>query len=211
VLECDPVARISERRAYKKRDASREQVLDAAIAMLAEKGVAATSVQDIADAAGLSKGAIHYHFESKDELLACVLDRCCEVMEVRIFAVFAEPGLPLERADRALGAMWALRRDGVPEMRVLTQLHTLSRKNEIVRSALRVALARARQQIIDVGLAQLMALGVKPKVPIEVIPRLLLATLDGLAMHQEVDPFPAEDEAGVMKAIEMIFASLFEL
>jgi AcrR family transcriptional regulator len=211
VLNFDAVAKITERRAYKKREASREQVLDAAIAVLAEKGVAATSVQDIADGAGLSKGAVHYHFESKDELLVCVLERCCEVMEVRVRAVFAEPGLPLERADRALGAMWSFRRDGVPEMRVLTQLHGLSSKNENVQRALREALARARQQIIDVGLTELIALGIKPKVPIEVIPRLLLATLDGLAMHREVDPFPPAEEAAVIQALETVFVSLFEL
>jgi hypothetical protein len=96
-------------------------------------------------------------------------------------------------------------------MRVLTQLHGLSTKNENVQKALREALARARQQIIDVGLTELIALGIKPKVPIEVIPRLLLATLDGLAMHREVDPFPAEEEAAVLKALETVFVSLFEL
>jgi len=205
------VVRISERRAYKKREASREQVLDAAISVLAEKGVGATSVQDIADGAGLSKGAVHYHFESKDELYACVLFRCCEVIEARVRAVFAEPGLPLERVDRALAAMWAYRRDGVREMRVLTQLHTLSRQNERIREALREALRRSRAQVIEVGLTQLLALGIKPKVPVEVIPRLLLATLDGLAMHQEVDPIPAGEEAAVLRALETIFVSLFEL
>ena len=102
---------------YKKSEASREHVLDAAIAVLAKKGITGTSVQDIADAAGLSKGAVHYHFESKEELLERVLDRCHEVGEARVRAVFAQPGLPLERIQRALLEMWAVRRDGARRSR----------------------------------------------------------------------------------------------
>src|SRR5262245_42038719 len=108
---------------YKKSEASRRQVLDAAIAVLAVKGLATTSVQDIADAAGVSKGAVHYHFESKDDLYEHVLVRCCEALEGRVVAVFEQPGLPTERIHRVLAEMWAVRRDGAPEIRVLTELH----------------------------------------------------------------------------------------
>ncbi len=190
---------------------SREQVLDAAIAVLAKKGVTGTSVQDIADGAHLSKGAVHYHFESKDELLERVLGRCCEVVEARVRAVFLEPGTPIERIQRALAEMWTVRRDGVREHRVIQDLHLLARQNRRIRKACGEALIRARRQIIDVGLIELAAMGLRPRVPLEIIPRLLLATLDGLSLHHEVDPITEEDEVHVLKAIEMTAMALFEL
>lgn len=186
-------------------------MLDAAIRVLAKQGIANTSVQDIADAAGLSKGAVHYHFDSKEELLERVLDRCCEVVEARIRAVFAQDGPPLERIHRALTEMWAVRRDGVREMRVLTELHVLSRQNGRIRKACGEALQRACRQMIDAGLEHLVAMGLKPKVSVEVIPRLILATLDGLALQQEIDPVSREVEAETLRALEATTMSLFEL
>ena len=134
---------------YKKSEESRRQVLDAAIATLAERGLAATSSQDIADAAGLSKGAVHDHFESKDELLQRVLERCCESIEERVHSAFAQEGSPMDRVRRAIFEMWAVRRDGIPEMRVLTELHTMARQNEPIRVAFALALRKAREQIVE--------------------------------------------------------------
>lgn len=48
----------------------RDQILEAALQILGEKGLAGWSVDRVADAAGCAKGLIHYHFGSKDTLLA---------------------------------------------------------------------------------------------------------------------------------------------
>ena len=196
---------------YKKSAASRQSVLDAAIATLARRGIQATSVKDIADAAGLSKGAVHYHFESKDELLERVLDQCCERIEKRITNVFDEPGPPLDRIRRALFEMWAVRRDLSPEFRVLMDIQVVARQSPAMARALGAALARSRQQMIEVGLAPFVALGLRPKVSLEIIPRLILATLDGLAVHQAVDPIAPEDEALLLRALEATALALFEI
>jgi AcrR family transcriptional regulator len=55
------------------RDAStaitRHRILDAAHRLFRERGYAATSMEQIADAAGVTKGAIYGHFASKEDLL----------------------------------------------------------------------------------------------------------------------------------------------
>ena len=51
----------------------RQQLIDATIKVLAQKGYATLTVADVARAAGLSTGIIIFHFISKDELLASVL------------------------------------------------------------------------------------------------------------------------------------------
>ena len=186
-------------------------MLDAAIATLAMRGLASTSIQDIADAAGLSKGAVHYHFESKDDLLQHVLVRCCESIEERVRAAFELPGEPLERVRRAMFEMWKVRRDGIAEYRVLSELHTLSRQNVEIRSALAKAWRKARQQIIEVGLNRLIEMGLKTRCEHTVAPRLILATLDGLSLQHEIEPIPADAEAEILRALEVTLLALFEI
>ena len=51
-----------------------EKILDAAEQLFAEKGYARTTLQDVIDATGLSKGAVYHHFRSKEEIAAKVGD-----------------------------------------------------------------------------------------------------------------------------------------
>lgn len=47
---------------------SRQKLLDASLALIRERGYAATSVGDLCEAAGVTKGAFFHHFTSKDAL-----------------------------------------------------------------------------------------------------------------------------------------------
>jgi TetR/AcrR family transcriptional regulator len=55
--------------------ARRGQIIDSAIQLIAEQGLARTSLSRIAEKAGISKAAVLYHFKNKDELLDEVLAR----------------------------------------------------------------------------------------------------------------------------------------
>lgn len=202
---------MKKRAPYKKSEVSRQLVIDAAVQTLAKKGFAQTSVQDIADAAKLSKGAVHYHFESKDELIQCVLGQCCDYLSGRAKAAWEAPGTPAERVRRALEEMWKARRERGPELRVISDLMAQGIHDESLRKPLALMFLRNREEILEAGLRGLLALGLKPKVSAEVIPRLLLATLDGLALHAAFDaPTPAE-ELETLRALEVATFALFEL
>ncbi|CAO3455000.1 Transcriptional regulator, TetR family [Azospirillum argentinense] len=54
------------------RSDARNKVRDAAIALFAQKGVKATTIKDIARAAGVSEGALYRHWASKEELAAAL-------------------------------------------------------------------------------------------------------------------------------------------
>lgn len=51
----------------------REQIVDAALALVADRGIGATSVDDIAAAAGVAKGSVFYNFGSKSGLFAAII------------------------------------------------------------------------------------------------------------------------------------------
>ena len=58
-------------------------ILDRAAALFARRGFAKTSVQDVADAVGLSKAGLLHHFPSKESLHAAVLGQA-EALGVRV-------------------------------------------------------------------------------------------------------------------------------
>ncbi len=54
----------------------RDQIIDAAIRVMATKGWGETSIDEITSEAGVSRGLVSYHFKDKAELLSGVLARC---------------------------------------------------------------------------------------------------------------------------------------
>ncbi len=61
-------------------EATRDHILVEAARLFRHHGYAATTLRQIADAAGIKAGSIYYHFGSKDEILGVVLDRGIEVV-----------------------------------------------------------------------------------------------------------------------------------
>src|SRR2546425_4678982 len=53
-----------------RRELVENEIYEQAIRLFAERGFAGTSLQDIADALGITRPALYYYVRSKDELLA---------------------------------------------------------------------------------------------------------------------------------------------
>lgn len=53
---------------------TRQRILDAAYVLFRGRGYARVSIDEIAEAAGTTKRTLYSHFDSKDSLLACVLE-----------------------------------------------------------------------------------------------------------------------------------------
>ena len=69
------------RRTKEEALATQAQLLDAAERVFAEKGVSRTSLQDIAQAAGVTRGAIYWHFTNKADLFNAMMARIILPME----------------------------------------------------------------------------------------------------------------------------------
>ena len=70
---------------------TREQVLDAAEQVFLQRGVGHASLAEVADAAGVTRGAIYHHFASKAELFEAMLARA----EMPIDAAFDTAQVPV--------------------------------------------------------------------------------------------------------------------
>lgn len=82
------------------RGDTRKRVLDTALTLFAAKTVGGTTLQDIADAMGVTKAALYYYFHTKDEILAALTDAHLTALED--VAARAEKLPPGPRAAREL-------------------------------------------------------------------------------------------------------------
>jgi TetR/AcrR family acrAB operon transcriptional repressor len=83
--------------------ATRHQLLEAAERMFAEKGVSRTCLQDIAQAAGVSRGAIYWHFKNKADLFNAMMERIILPMEQAMQQIGSDAGQdPLIALQRAM-------------------------------------------------------------------------------------------------------------
>jgi TetR/AcrR family transcriptional repressor of nem operon len=89
-------------------DVRREQILDAAARVLVERGLAATTMAEVAEAASVAKGTVYLYFESKAELLAGLRARYFDDFAARLGEPAAGrpgPGIAA-RIERLVGASY---------------------------------------------------------------------------------------------------------
>jgi AcrR family transcriptional regulator len=88
------------------KDQRRAQLLDAASEVFTTRGYHAAAMDDIADAAGVSKPVLYQHFESKLDLYLALLDRSCERLADVVAEAMASTGDNAQRVDAAVGAFY---------------------------------------------------------------------------------------------------------
>jgi AcrR family transcriptional regulator len=99
-----PVASVQQRQPTARRRAvTQARVLDAADRLFLEKGYRATSVQEIAAAAGYTTGAIYSNFTGKDDLFLAVLRRRVE-RQGQVWREALETVVAVEDVAEAMGS-----------------------------------------------------------------------------------------------------------
>lgn len=82
-------------------DATRAALLEEATALFAERGYAGTSLEDVASASQVTRGAVYHHFASKQALFEAVLDR----QEARVTAEVTAAATTADPWDAAMRAL----------------------------------------------------------------------------------------------------------
>lgn len=81
---------------------ARRRLIAAATVLVAEQGVGNTSVAAIGEKAGMSRGAVNFHFGSKDDLLTAVAEEVTADFEARAYQRVMPDGLGTEEGLRFL-------------------------------------------------------------------------------------------------------------
>lgn len=80
-------------RRIKEPEVRKSEILDAAQKLFAEKGYAKTTVTDILNVHGLSKGVFYYYFKSKEEVMDAIIQRITDAMVLNAEKIVANPEL----------------------------------------------------------------------------------------------------------------------
>jgi AcrR family transcriptional regulator len=180
-----------------KREAVRRRLLDAALAVFASHGFDSATLDQVAEAAGLTKGAIYSNFASKDDLFYAMMnEQALHRAEAVRIALAARPdSADDQQAARGIGHL-------------LTEAFTQEREWQLVfldfwGRAVRDDAARARflahrrtlRQAIAERIEQ--ALGQAPATseftPGEIV-TVVLALSNGLAIEEYIDPGLVADD-----------------
>lgn len=80
----------------------RRQILDASRRLIIDQGYHSLPMRSIAEAVGVSKAALYYHFRDKEQLLLAILDSTLDDMEAGLVELDQEPASTPEKIRRLI-------------------------------------------------------------------------------------------------------------
>ena len=137
-----------------RREARREQVLEAARACLQEHGLEAVSMEMIIARSGLSTGAVYGYFKGKDEIISAVVTEGTAAMGRQLVPILTNPEPPplpelIGQLLRTIVDFGQHKRDGID--RLLVSLHgwSHSQSDPELKAATGAAYGRQRELLAD--------------------------------------------------------------
>jgi len=173
---------------------SRRKIVDAAAALMAERGFAGTSIAAVSQRSGLPSGSIYWHFDSKEALLAAVVEEGARRWFATLPPIDSLPSDPAARTAALSDAVDAAL-ESHPEFLRLLLLIALERRDvdptslAVIRRVRELALERIRKMLV-ILLAPLKLRNAK-RIADE-FARLVLVVADGAFVAQHIDPEQAD-------------------
>lgn len=174
---------MSPRNAAKNQEVraiTRARLLNAALELFASRGYAATSVDAIAEAAGVSAGLLYYHFASKTALLVAIFEQSLTDVQATFAAADGEPAA-IDRLPALLRSAGTI----VPRHRNFWAVwYGLRMQDDVLKGLgpsvhdFSAAIVRTLERYLE-DIAW-------PDAAIEA--RLLFAQIDGMCQHYVLDP-----------------------
>lgn len=173
---------------------TRERLLEAAAQVFARRGYQRASVDEIADEAGFSSGALYSNFAGKEDLFLALFERV--IAEQVAGLADAVAGLPTVDARARGGAReWMAFLDREPELVLLfMEFWSFAMRDPEVRPRLAARYADVRERIgllIEDGMREL---GLELTLPVAQLATAIDALADGLAFQRLADRHAVPDE-----------------
>lgn len=172
----------------RRMERTRNALIQSARHVFASRGFEGASLDEIADAAGYTRGAIYKHFANKEDLFFAVV----EAFNVDVLDSFAEQldvdaGSALDNQQTA--ATWFKALAGHQEMWALSlEFGLYEYRNPDVRQRSAEWRAQNRATITAFMQHQMAATGLTLKIPADTVAAILLAAADGFLQAARVDP-----------------------
>jgi AcrR family transcriptional regulator len=179
--------RLDGRRA-EARGTARDQLLDAAERLLADRGYHATSVDTVVREAGLTKGAFYWNFASKEELFLGLLEDRFDRRAAGLMAITERASADAETADVVSRGLTAMIDEHRRLVLIMNEFWALAVRDERLRDRWVQRQRRLRDSLARTLEARHKTTGVPLTVPAERLATAVIAMADGLAMDRVAEP-----------------------
>ncbi len=170
------------------RDDTREKLFEAAARVCEEQGIGGASIEDIAAAAGFTRGAFYSNFKSKDELIIAMLEEHVE-QSIRRMRELLAMHKNLEEFLAALKTMDRTKQDPLGRSPLLhMEMILFVARAEKRRPELAKRLRARRKLIADIVETTARNSGRDPRLNPSWTGAVLLALEDGFRLHRLIDP-----------------------
>ena len=200
---------VSRARVRPSRDETRQRLFEAAAAVFAEHGVGAATVEQIASAAGFTRGAFYSNFATKEELAVAMLDdhlARSQAHNRELARRHPEPADLIQalRSDTD-------RHDDPLHLNPLLQVELMlfvARTPEL-RPALGEHLQTMRSLVGEIVTSTLRAGDATVPIDADALGTILVALEDGLRLHRLIDPDSTPPDAffSALEALQRLLTS----
>ncbi|MGB8681594.1 MAG: TetR/AcrR family transcriptional regulator [Candidatus Binatus sp.] len=159
---------------------TRRRLLDAAIGCLIDRGYANTTTSEIAERAGLSRGAQLYHFPKKEELLTSAVEHLYQLMFGEMKEKVSRLTNEDDRRATAIDLMWEIANGRF--MTAWIEICVASRTDSYLRESVSAAKDRAAE-LIDRSFRELFPRPAGAPTEYDLIPEVVLLILQGMALE----------------------------
>ncbi|MCO8127861.1 TetR/AcrR family transcriptional regulator [Acidimicrobiia bacterium EGI L10123] len=171
-----------------QRAAARQRLIDATVAVAERDGVDGLTTRAIVAEAGVSAGMFYGHFDSKEALLAAVVDHKTDELTTLVHAEL-ELGTPMEGVVRSLVDQLVR----VLDLKVLASFRTGSGTEDALHAQRRInrrivdAFVPLLEESVDAGV-------VRPDIDPEAVVEFIDLVIDGLNRRRALDGFVSSDD-----------------
>ena len=183
------------------REDSREQtaqrLLDAAQRLIAKKGLSAASVENIAAAAGYTRGAFYSNFNSKDDLFIELLRRDHEETHMELGAL-QDDALPLDHIHERVRTLYGQLYRTDESFMMWAEARMLAARDSKFRAKLNAFIAEKRAEIAEFIGYFYTRLGIAPPTPPTIMAMGFMSLFEGVQLSMlssPTDVTPGEAES----------------
>jgi AcrR family transcriptional regulator len=179
----------------KERQAhTRARLMRSAAAVVARRGLERASLDEVAEHAGFTKGAVYANFASKEDLFLAMLDARFAERLAELDAILSTEDDPDTQAREAAAAFIAAIESEPEWERLFFEFALYAARNAEFRAELVARYRSMRERIAELLAQRARRLGIEPAIPPAHVATMTFAMANGVALERLLEPEAVPDE-----------------
>jgi AcrR family transcriptional regulator len=185
---------MARRLTRKERQAhTRARLMRSAAVVAARRGIEGASLDEVAQSAGFTKGAVYANFDNKEELFLAMVDAHFEARLADLDRVLSTDADPDSQAREAAAGLMRMLAAEPEQHRLFFEFAVYAARNEPFRKQLVARYSGLRERLAELLERRAERLPVKPITPPDQIAAMAFAMANGMALERLLEPEAVPD------------------